>query len=120
MISKEMRDNRWNPIQISKNGPKISHLFFADDVLLFAKAKVSQAKVIKEVLDSFCSLSGLKVSEEKSKVFASIGVQRTKKDKIKQVTRFMFTTNLEKYPGFKFFHGRIKKEDFVDVLNRVH
>lgn len=62
MISKEVRDGGWESIQISRNGPSISHLFFADDVLLFAKAKVSQAKVINQILQKFCSISSLKVS----------------------------------------------------------
>jgi len=40
--------------------------FFADDVLLFTKAKPSQAQVINKISEDFCSISGLKVSLEKS------------------------------------------------------
>jgi hypothetical protein len=76
MISKCVSDGIWEPMQISKDGTKLSHLFFADDVLLFTKANVTQARVIKEVLDNFCSLSGLKVSFEKSKFCTSAGVCR--------------------------------------------
>lgn len=31
----------------------------------------------------------------------------------------LFTNNLEKYLGFKIYNGRIRKEDFLDVMNRV-
>lgn len=73
--SKDVREGRWEPIQISRNGPLVSHLFiFPGEVLLFAKAKASQAKVIKRVLDSFCSISGLKVSLAKSRVSFSLKV----------------------------------------------
>jgi hypothetical protein len=38
VIIKEVDDGHWNPVRLSKNGPPLSHLFFADDVLLFTKA----------------------------------------------------------------------------------
>lgn len=38
-----------NPIQFVR-----WHLFFADDLFLFGRANVSQAKVIRSVLDRFC------------------------------------------------------------------
>lgn len=119
MISKEVRDRNWMPIQISRNGPCISHLIFADDVLLFAKARVSQAKVIKKVLDDFCAMSGLKISLQKSKMSASAGVPRAKRNRLMQVTQMVFTSNLQKYLGFKLYHGRVKKDDFSDVMDRV-
>lgn len=40
----------WLPVPISRNGPAISHLFFADDVFLFAKAKVSQMHLLHTFL----------------------------------------------------------------------
>ncbi|MCI80020.1 hypothetical protein A2U01_0101291, partial [Trifolium medium] len=35
-------------MQMDQNGTKLSHLFFADDVLLFGKATLAQARVIDE------------------------------------------------------------------------
>ncbi|PNX83783.1 ribonuclease H [Trifolium pratense] len=80
MISNYVSDDTWNPIQISKEGTKLSHLFFADDVLLFAKATASQACTVKEVFDRFCAASGLKVSLGKSKFCTSAGVCRSNRD----------------------------------------
>lgn len=45
-IEKRVNWGEWQPIQISRDGPSISHLLFADDVLLFSKASVSQARVV--------------------------------------------------------------------------
>ncbi|CAL9020979.1 unnamed protein product [Prunus brigantina] len=48
----------WKPIKTSRNGPNVSHLFFADDLVLFAEATPCQARVMKDCLDLFCSASG--------------------------------------------------------------
>jgi hypothetical protein len=119
MISKCVSDGIWEPMQISKDGTKLSHLFFADDVLLLTKANVTQARVIKEVLDNFCSLSGLKVSFEKSKFCTSAGVCRQLRRRISDSSQIQATDRFEKYLGFKMFYGRVRKQDFSAIYDRV-
>lgn len=109
MILKEVNEKRWLPVQLSKHGSCLSHLFFTDDVLLFAKATVSQARLIGEVLEIFFGISGLKVSLQKSVIFALKGVPNSKKDKITGVTEIKFTSNLEKYLGYRLRNGRVTK-----------
>lgn len=119
MIVKEVEAHKWSPIQISKDGPKLSHLFFANDVLLFTKAKPSQARLVSNVLQSFCALSGLKVSIEKSRIYASKGVTNARKEKITRLTQIHFTTRLGKYLGFRLLHGRPRREDFEETMERI-
>jgi len=38
-------------VQLCKNGPRISILFFADDIILFSKATEAKAEMIKGCLD---------------------------------------------------------------------
>ena len=42
------------PIKLSRNGPPLSHLFFANDLLLFAKALEDQINVIMDCMNTFC------------------------------------------------------------------
>lgn len=44
---------KWAPIHLNRGGPLISHLFFADDLLLFMKANVEQVEIVKGVLEDF-------------------------------------------------------------------
>ena len=43
-------------MKASSNGPAFSDLFFADDLMLFAKADIKNCCNVREVLDSFCEL----------------------------------------------------------------
>lgn len=64
----------WKPICLSRGGPRLSHLAFADDLLLFAEASLEQVQVMQTILDLFCSSSGQKVSKEKSRMYFSKNV----------------------------------------------
>lgn len=54
--------NHWKPIRASRDGPLLSNLFFADDVVLFAEATQDQAYVIRDCLDRICGASGQRFS----------------------------------------------------------
>lgn len=41
LIQEKVHEHKWLPIQVSRGGLLVSHLFFADDCLLFTQAKVS-------------------------------------------------------------------------------
>ncbi|KAK1282584.1 hypothetical protein QJS10_CPB22g00280 [Acorus calamus] len=51
----------------------ISHLGFADDLLVFTDTSPSSALALKALFSSFSDLSGLQVNTAKSQIFASVG-----------------------------------------------
>ena len=69
-------NNRLDKIKASKNGPSFSHVFFADDLMLFVKANAKNCEAIIEVLDTFCKLAGQKVNLAKSCVLFYPNVSR--------------------------------------------
>lgn len=68
LIQTSAEIGQWKPIKSSQHGPLVSHLFFANDLILFAEASTSQARVLKKVVDSFCKLPGQSVNFDKSKL----------------------------------------------------
>lgn len=63
----ETERGNWNPIRMNRGGPSISHLFFADDLLLFCTIGHEQVKLVHKLLKDFCSSSGHRVNAAKTK-----------------------------------------------------
>lgn len=50
-IQNAVNTKAWKPINISRGGPGIAYMFFADDMLLCAEASMAQITTIKHILD---------------------------------------------------------------------
>lgn len=57
-IVRSVHSGAWKPVAASPRGPGVSHLFFADDLLLYGEASFSQARLMEHVLADFCGISG--------------------------------------------------------------
>lgn len=55
-----------SPYFYKKRDPLLSHLFFADNLMLISEASMDQATMVSNILEMFCYFSGQKVSEAKS------------------------------------------------------
>ena len=74
LITLKVSSGDWKGTKASARGPAISHLFFADDLLLFAKADSRNCDTIMDVLNQFSNCPGLKIDLAKSKLFVSPNV----------------------------------------------
>uniref|UniRef100_A0A2N9I899 Reverse transcriptase domain-containing protein n=1 Tax=Fagus sylvatica TaxID=28930 RepID=A0A2N9I899_FAGSY len=119
LIHEKCEANLWNPLKVARGGPAFSHLFFADDLVLFAKADRKNCCHIREVLDTFCDLSGQKVNMMKSKVYFSPNVKVDVRTDLCLVLGFNSTPNLGRYLGFPIHQPRSSSHEFDFLLDRV-
>ncbi|XP_020705669.1 uncharacterized protein LOC110116443 [Dendrobium catenatum] len=63
-------------IKITSKGQRISHLLYADDVLLFADAKRKSFKRLKDIIDDYCSWTGQRINYHKSAMIYGKRVDR--------------------------------------------
>ena len=100
LIKDECDSNLWDPIKASRGGPALSHLFFADNLVLFGKANEKNCQSIKDTLEVFCELSGQKVNNDKSRIYFSPNVEDYRRDMICSCLNLHSTPNLGTYLGF--------------------
>jgi hypothetical protein len=66
MISNKHNQSFINGLTIAQSAPKISHLFFADDSLIFCKAKKEEDIQLKPIFEEYQRISGQQINMEKS------------------------------------------------------
>ena len=105
LIQEKCDAKLWSPVKASRSGPSFSHLFFVDDLVLFASADLDNCHTIKAVLNEFCFRSGQSVSEAKSRVFFFPNMEPDQRDILSGILGFNSTPNLGKYLGFPLKHA---------------
>lgn len=119
IIRKAVEQGRWKGVKLSRYGPNLTHLLFADDMVLFAEASEEQIMVIKECLETFCAASGQKVNYRKSNIMFSSNVEHELADKIAGAVCMEHTREMGKYLGIQTIHGRVTSSLFQPLLNRL-
>lgn len=109
----------WKPAKLPSSGRAISHLLFADDILLFAEAPVRQARIIKDILDEMCNYSGMAVNESKSKIYMARCMVTQHCNSIHGVLRIHITQDMGKYLGVHMHTGRITKSAYSGIMSKL-
>ena len=72
MIQKAVDIGDIQGVSICRNGPKLTHLFFADDSLLFCRATTQECHKVLEILFAYERVSGQKLDRDKTSLFFSM------------------------------------------------
>jgi ribonuclease HI len=106
-------------IKIARNCSPISHLLFADDLILFAKATSSEANILKSILDKYCYWSGQAINSMKSSIHFSKNTTTAVINSISSILPYKRTSSSSKYLGLPLFIGKSKAGAFKDILDKV-
>ena len=104
---------------LCKNGPEISHLFFADDTFLFCQATKRDLDVIQSILVLYEKASGQKLNREKTTVFFSKATPAVRKIEIINELGVSEVREYEKYLGLLAVVGRKKNVSLNFIKERV-
>ena len=85
MISRAERNTLLQGVSVTQSAPMVSHLFFADDNLIFIRADVNGCMLLKDILEAYETTSSQLVNFEKSTLsFSSNTSQRIRERIFKQ------------------------------------
>ncbi|XP_074313724.1 uncharacterized protein LOC141648916 [Silene latifolia] len=114
MIRRKVEEGVLHGIRVAPLSPVVSHLFFADDSIIFVKANETQARIVMELLSQYEIASGQLVSKEKTTVSFSKGTSVWRRDKVVSVLGVQAVQEQGKYLGLPTVIGHSKQ-----VLNKV-
>ncbi|GKB29371.1 reverse transcriptase [Tanacetum coccineum] len=106
-------------INMAREFPVISHIFFTDDSIFFLKANIEECKRLINILEKYCDASGQSINLSKSAAFFSPNTPETTKQDL--CTRFhvQIMDPKARYLGMPSIHCRNKSELFSFILERV-
>ncbi len=83
MVLWAQQENKIQDINVARGAPAISHIFFADDSILFCQATKEACDALQEILDTYEAASGQQVNKEKTNIFFSKNTRTEMKEWIK-------------------------------------
>ncbi|KAG7572532.1 Reverse transcriptase domain [Arabidopsis suecica] len=119
LLTHAMHIKKIHGFRASKNGPPISHMFFADDSLLFCQANEEECQQLLHLLKIYADASGQHVNFQKSAVLFGKNVSSGTQQQIKDITGISKVGGLGKYLGLPEAVGRNKCDTFAYIAQRV-
>ena len=119
LIEQAVNERHIEGFSLCKHGPKISHLFFADDSLLFCRARVEDVIKIQEILGKYEVASGQKINFDKTTIFFRKNVPMSTKEQVQNLLRVPEIKEYEKYLGLPAVVGRNKRASLNYIKDRV-
>ncbi|KAL9687678.1 hypothetical protein QQ045_032085 [Rhodiola kirilowii] len=120
----KQEEGRMVGVKICRSAPSISHLFFADDCLLFMKATLQNVVALKDILERFQLLARQKLNYDKSEMFFGKNVAATYAQVLCNFLGVKRGKVLSKYLGMPIFFKARKLAAFKEVeekcWRRVH
>ena len=102
-------------VSICKRRPRLTHLFFADDSVIFCRASLVECRKIQELLECYEKASGQQLNRSKIGLFFNKSTPSLITDQIKDTLGVQEIKQYEKYLGLPSLVGRNKKASLLYI-----
>ncbi|XP_042952134.1 uncharacterized protein LOC122289223 [Carya illinoinensis] len=119
LLNRANSHNQVEGIRVCRWAPKLNHLLFADDVVLFCRVNMQTCLTLQHKLDIYEKASGQKINREKTSMVFSQNVNQSQQDEIMQFWGVHQFQQYDKYLGLPPMVGRGKYQAFSSLNHRV-
>ncbi|CAI8592319.1 unnamed protein product [Vicia faba] len=96
----------------------ITHLTFANDVLLFCRGDIGYVEKLLEVINQFSMTTGLVVNPRKCKFYCG-GVDRETKSKIQEISSFVEGQLPVRYLGVPVTSKKLNANHYLPLIDKI-
>lgn len=119
LLTTAENEGRLTGVPTSKKGPRINHISFADDSLLFCKANSQQWRRMSQLLDIYEKASRQKLNRQKNSIFFSRNTSMEIKQEILALFGIPSTQRYDIYLGLPALVGKSRTKSFLSIKDRV-
>ncbi|XP_021770711.1 uncharacterized protein LOC110734869 [Chenopodium quinoa] len=119
MIRKAESDRLFRGIKVCRRSPSVSHLFFADDALIFFQPSPVTCLEVNKVLHNFCDISGQMINLQNSFIRFSSNVPDDYRDYLAASMHVRVESSIGSYLGLPVDISRHKCKAFQPLIDKV-
>lgn len=119
LMIKEVTEHRISGIKLKPTCPTLSHLFFADDAILFLKVNKDECAHVLRTLEVYNSASEQLVNFSKSAICFSSNTSPDQTKELCDLFGMPLLSKSAKYLGLPAFLGRFKAEAYSFLLEKT-
>jgi len=119
LLSQAANNGDIRGVSLCRNGPKITHLLFADYSLIFCRVKEEECQSLLEVLAKYERASRQQINCTKTTIFFSKSTIANTQTVIQNMLGVSIVRQYKKYLGLPLLVGRNKNESFTYIKQQV-
>ncbi|KAF5468188.1 hypothetical protein F2P56_012363 [Juglans regia] len=119
LLRKQFEDGRIGKFYHPMGASMVSHLLYADDVLIFLNGEKRSLHRLGSILAVYERWSGQRISREKSSIFASISISCARRRSLVRLTGFAEGHFPMTYLGVPLVQGRLKACHLKQMLVKI-
>ena len=119
LIKKAVSNGVIKGVSVCRGGPILSHLFFANDSIIFCKAFIENCDSLQRVLNVYELASSQQLNRAKTSLFFNSNTAHEVQEEIKSKFGAQVIKQHEKYLGFPSLVGKNKKNSFKEIKDKL-
>ncbi|OMO70992.1 reverse transcriptase [Corchorus capsularis] len=118
-VQQKVLDGSISGIQLSRQSPMLTHLFFADDSLFFFDANLANCRNMISCVQDYCRASGQSINMENSRLIFSSNVPEDERQQVENCLGIKVAANPGTYLGIPTFWGKSKYDAMGFIKEKV-